>query len=251
KPFSKRDDRDEKPYSDRSKPFERSGDRKDFKKPFNKKFSGGKAKPFSKRDDRDEKPYGDRSKPVERSGEGKDFKKPFDKKFSGKAKPFSKRDDRDETADTPTRFRTGDDKAFKRPFGKNVPDENAAPVRERKVEKSEVYQPTEDGKDFVKKELRPKRKRKNEDEPVEDTAPKWNRKADHEFYGDKKSKRNFGKGTKQESYSRDDDGSIRLNKFIANSGICSRREADELISAGVVSVNGEIMTQLGYKVLPG
>ena len=41
---------------------------------------------------------------------------------------------------------------------------------------------------------------------------------------------------------------IRLNKFIANSGICSRREADDFIQAGVVTVNGEVVTQLGTKV---
>ena len=45
-------------------------------------------------------------------------------------------------------------------------------------------------------------------------------------------------------------GAIRLNRFIANSGICSRREADELIQAGVVSVNGEVVTTLGSKVNP-
>lgn len=44
---------------------------------------------------------------------------------------------------------------------------------------------------------------------------------------------------------------VRLNKYLANLGICSRREADTLISTGVVSVNGEIMTELGYKVKPG
>ncbi len=43
-------------------------------------------------------------------------------------------------------------------------------------------------------------------------------------------------------------GSVRLNKFISNSGICSRREADEYIEAGLVTVNGEIITQLGVKV---
>lgn len=43
---------------------------------------------------------------------------------------------------------------------------------------------------------------------------------------------------------------IRLNKFISNAGICSRREADVLIQAGVVSVNGKIITELGYKVSP-
>lgn len=48
-----------------------------------------------------------------------------------------------------------------------------------------------------------------------------------------------------------DDGLIRLNRFIANAGICSRRKADELIAAGVVSVNGEPVTELGFKVDPG
>ena len=41
---------------------------------------------------------------------------------------------------------------------------------------------------------------------------------------------------------------VRLNKFIANSGVCSRREADNLILAGVVTVNGEVVTELGTKV---
>ncbi len=48
-----------------------------------------------------------------------------------------------------------------------------------------------------------------------------------------------------------DDGSIRLNKYIANAGICSRREADVLIASGAVTVNGEVVDQLGYKVKPG
>jgi 23S rRNA pseudouridine2605 synthase len=47
-----------------------------------------------------------------------------------------------------------------------------------------------------------------------------------------------------------EDGLVRLNKFIANSGICSRREADEYIEAGLVTVNGEIITQLGVRVNP-
>jgi 23S rRNA pseudouridine2605 synthase len=41
---------------------------------------------------------------------------------------------------------------------------------------------------------------------------------------------------------------IRLNKYIANSGICSRREADAHIAIGLVSVNGQIVTEMGYKV---
>lgn len=42
---------------------------------------------------------------------------------------------------------------------------------------------------------------------------------------------------------------VRLNKFLANAGICSRREADEFIQAGVVTVNGQVVTELGTKVL--
>lgn len=44
---------------------------------------------------------------------------------------------------------------------------------------------------------------------------------------------------------------IRLNKYIANSGMCSRREADENISIGLVTVNGKVITEMGYKVKLG
>ncbi len=47
-----------------------------------------------------------------------------------------------------------------------------------------------------------------------------------------------------------DDGLVRLNKYIANAGICSRREADRLIEAGAIKVNGEVVTQVGTKVKP-
>ncbi len=43
---------------------------------------------------------------------------------------------------------------------------------------------------------------------------------------------------------------MRLNKYLANAGICSRREADDFIQAGVITVNGEVVTTLGAKVLP-
>lgn len=46
------------------------------------------------------------------------------------------------------------------------------------------------------------------------------------------------------------DGLIRLNKFISNSGVCSRREADDLIAMGIITVNGKSITEMGYKVKP-
>lgn len=47
------------------------------------------------------------------------------------------------------------------------------------------------------------------------------------------------------------DGTTRLNKYIANAGICSRREADKLIAAGAVKVNGKVVTEMGYQVHEG
>ena len=60
----------------------------------------------------------------------------------------------------------------------------------------------------------------------------------------------FGKRRiEYKEYIEDPDAPIRLNKFLANAGVCSRREADQFIEAGVVKVNGETVTELGTKVL--
>lgn len=56
------------------------------------------------------------------------------------------------------------------------------------------------------------------------------------------------KGDPLPSFNEDE---IRLNKYLSNAGICSRREADVLIQTGVVSVNGNIILELGYKIKPG
>ncbi len=64
-------------------------------------------------------------------------------------------------------------------------------------------------------------------------------------------KKEFSERKKEESKSlRQDDGTIRLNKYISNAGICSRREADDLIASGVVQVNGKTVTEMGYRVKP-
>ncbi len=56
------------------------------------------------------------------------------------------------------------------------------------------------------------------------------------------------KGDPLPTFNEDD---VRLNKYLSNAGVCSRREADVLIKTGVVSVNGEIITELGYKIKKG
>jgi 23S rRNA pseudouridine2605 synthase len=58
-------------------------------------------------------------------------------------------------------------------------------------------------------------------------------------------------GIRKRKIQKADDGSMRLNRFIANAGICSRREADTYISTGCVKVNGKIISELGTKVVPG
>ena len=70
--------------------------------------------------------------------------------------------------------------------------------------------------------------------------------------GFKGSKREFNRVVnnleKSASHAKSDE--IRLNRYIANSGICSRREADDLITQGLVKVNGEVVTELGTKIRP-
>lgn len=63
--------------------------------------------------------------------------------------------------------------------------------------------------------------------------------------------RNITRPIEYRSIIEDPNEEIRLNKFLSNAGICSRREADELITAGVVSVNGVSVTELGTKILRG
>ena len=60
-------------------------------------------------------------------------------------------------------------------------------------------------------------------------------------------------GSKQRPAARKgpDESLIRLNKYIANAGVCSRREADVLITTGAIKVNGEVVTTLGTKIKPG
>ena len=72
--------------------------------------------------------------------------------------------------------------------------------------------------------------------------------------GERPYKREEGgikKLTRKESPIIDKDLRMRLNRYIANAGVCSRREADELIAAGAVSVNGKVITEMGYRLEVG
>ncbi|KAA9354832.1 pseudouridine synthase [Larkinella humicola] len=68
--------------------------------------------------------------------------------------------------------------------------------------------------------------------------------------GHEKVREQAGSGDRDKKPRDADSGLIRLNRYVANAGICSRRDADELIAKGDVSVNGKVVTEMGYKVQP-
>lgn len=103
--------------------------------------------------------------------------------------------------------------------------------------------------------------------PKKPNKPATNSKSGHKSRPDSKTPRADFKSTKSSSkpyFSKDkrkkapgdplpkmDAVDQRLNKFLSNAGVCSRREADVLIGSGVISVNGVIITELGFKIKPG
>lgn len=122
--------------------------------------------------------------------------------------------------------------------------------------------PREEGRSFATRKFGAENERAERTERTERRErPAYGEKR----YGDK-SARPAGKfeGKKRAPYRRDEkprsypqydpnkqSGEMRLNRYLAQSGICSRREADDFITAGLVSVNGQIITELGTKVMPG
>ncbi len=104
----------------------------------------------------------------------------------------------------------------------------------------------------------PAEERRYGDKPAYGAKKFGPKKFGEKKFGDKPRfgapKREFRREEKPKSYPKYDPskqiGEMRLNRFIAQSGLCSRREADDFISAGLVSVNGVIVTELGSKVMP-
>ena len=158
--------------------------------------------------------------------ERKPFRKFDDEK--GSRRSFG-RDDREERGE---RKPFGEKKTFgKRSFNKEEREERGNKRRfsrrnddERGERKSFGKKPFGDKKPFGKRFDR------DEERPVHGGRRGYRREKDPEFDRPQAT------------------GEIRLNKYLADSGICSRREADDLILAGAVTVNGEVVTELGTKV---
>lgn len=135
------------------------------------------------------------------------------------------------------------DKDKKKPFGK------------KDFSEKKPFDSKGKGKPFGKKDFSDKPNFKTKVKPKTvnpydlDESDFVGREADN---NDSKEFKAFGKkpSKKVSSKSTESDGSTRLNKYIANAGICSRREADQLIATGVVQVNGKVVTEMGYKIKP-
>ena len=254
----------------------------DDKKPFDKKGKEGASSSNSSKgrffkgqpEERSERPS------LPRGGEERGEKRGFGSKFAGKdsggpkkweskeASSFSKKP----FGDKPTRFKK--DSGSEKKFDPTSRDKKPYAERSKPGNKKEGFSKSSDygkekgfKKDFSseKSSLAPGEKRVykgrgKDQQPVYAVEPKT--------YGAEPSgeKRGFGKNRSkfvelnadrpdynfdalpQKKNKKESEELIRLNKYVANSGICGRREADELISKGLVVVNGEVIKEMGHKV---
>ena len=240
-------DRRERPTSNRkfdSKRSEKSFDKE--KAPYQKKknfsssnsdrpkrkFDGDESKRTPYKKDRRESPTSNRKFDSNRSEKSFDKeKRPYSKKknfsSSNTEKPYRKFES-DDSKRRPYKKFDKKDSGEKRPYKKDFTADGPSTSLRRESSFKKFDGPSE----------RPKRKSST-------------------TFSDRKSTESFKKaeGTKRRAVEENEapvqTGKIRLNKFIANSGVCSRREADELIKMGIISVNGKTITELGYKVNPG
>ena len=274
KPFGKSSYGSDKPKRSYGSDDEKPRRKFDSDKPYGKSAYGSDEKPRRKFDDEkpkrsygssDEKPRRkfDGDKPYGKSAYGSD--KPKRSYGNDDEKPRRKFDsDKPYSSDKPKRTYGSDDEKPRRKFDSDKPFSSDKPKRSygnddekprRKFDGDKPYGKSAYGSD------KPKRSYGNKD----DEKPyKKSRGGDEEgsweVFDDAPSASSYLKAAERPAfrkskgapsqYAEAGGGAIRLNRFIANTGLCSRREADELIEAGVVKVNGKIVTELGTKISP-
>jgi 23S rRNA pseudouridine2605 synthase len=246
--WKKRDDigsssrrRDDKPSSDREYKRKDEGD-KDWKK---RDDSGSPARR------RDDKPSSERG--FKRKDEGdKDWKKRADSSSS-----YRRRDDKPSSERGFKRKDEGD-----KDWKKRADSGSSSTRRDDKPSSDREFKRKDEGeRDWKKRDDSGSSSRRRDhksdfrsEKPYNKYPAKpFDRDSKKEEEGDDKNLQNKGYSKKKVlAYKKkhEGDGLIRLNKYVANSGICSRREADTHISAGLVSVNGKTITEMGYKVGP-
>ena len=286
KPFARKDAGDRKRSSGEDRPYARKredggsegparksyGDKKPFRKdgdrPFERKSSGDK-KPFSRDGDRpyERKPFGDKRAPTggareERSGD-RPYKKPFSK--DGDSKPYSRdRGDKkpyEKRSDKPFEGsrEDGGERPAKRPYTKREDTGAPRPERTRKpiARKSEGEGSGDKRKSFgSRKEGGDKpfsRRPAGGDKRPFERRPATGKpfvKKDAGFDGEEFAEHsNPAKPGKWDTEAKA--GPMTLNKYLAHSGVSSRRDAAAMIKEGKVEVNGKVLTEPGYRVQPG
>jgi 23S rRNA pseudouridine2605 synthase len=224
--------RSEKPFDKEKSPY---GKKKNFSssnsdRPY-RKFDSDESKRPPYKKDRRESPTSDRKFDSNRSE--KSFDK--EKKPYGKKKNFSS-----SSSDRP--YRKFDSGESKRPPYKKFDKKDSGEKRPYRKDASSTGPSTS-----LRRENSYKKFDGPSEQPKRKTSSFSDRKSTESFKKAEGSKRRVVEDVEAPVQTE----KIRLNKFIANSGVCSRREADELIKMGLISVNGKTITELGYKVNPG
>lgn len=270
-----------------AKEFKRGGgkDYKDKRSSSSKKSRPDKRddKPAFERSRDDSRPS-DFGSPRQRRSAYGDFRKKWDDKSYKKKEESDERPSYEERTEEKKAFGKksfSDKPAFKKKWDNNEEGSKSRGFKKPFSDKPEFKKKWDNEEEVVK----PKGfKKAFSDKP--EFKKKWNNDRDHKpggfkparnpydmdekdlEYGKPKSSfdTNRGKGYTKKPYKKtfsspnkksdskpqrtEDDGMIRLNKYLSNAGICSRREADDLISSGVVQVNGKTITEMGFRVKP-
>lgn len=238
KPFD-RDDR--KSFGDKPKRFDREerGDRK----PFNREERGDK-KPF---DRGERKPYGDPPKRFDREERGER------KSFGDKPKRFNKEESAEPKKKT---FQDVMDNAYSQRMDRGevekIDKEDRKPIEFETVELENRFETKSDKKpSFERKERRDDRNERNSrHDSKDDKKAAFLEHFDYENANEMAYDARGNKGVRTEQQQSSNDEIMPLNKYIAHSGVCSRRDAVELIKNGKIAVNGKVATEPGYKVQP-
>jgi 23S rRNA pseudouridine2605 synthase len=220
-----------KPYS--GKPS--FGDDRPARKSFSRDNDGGEKRPYSSQRSRpnsgcpadgEGKPKRD-FKPREDRGGDSRTKRDFTPRDDNRPKrEYKPREDRGGDSRPKRDFKPREDRGGERKFG------NSRPANARSS------RPAQGDRKFAGK---------RGDDSFKSRAPHREKPVYDEFEDRPSTPVKTIRGRKEKEVK---DDTIRLNRYIANAGICSRRKADELIEAGVISVNGEVISELGFKVNP-
>ena len=223
------------------------------------RFTRESGAPRYQRVERPQRPY------QSRYGQGGEGGAP---RYNNRDRSYSdeKREEGQRPYDRPQRYYQGEGRPYRerRPY-----DEEQRPYNEgqqRSFDRPQrPYQPRYNRDDYSSRPQRPYQPRYEQGNRWGDQSEDGNRMGRRPYYGDNYRPQGF-KGPKKKGYSEkynkkkqinyteeyvDPNEPIRLNKYLANAGVCSRREADEFMAAGVVTVNGQVVTELGTKVKRG